>query len=213
MGTSGAKPGIPQNEQARNSFYWRGMLDSAGEEWHSITVARELPSRAKDSEYNVTDGKMFVFIVDPKAPCLSVSASGDAQFYTTPPKFYFLPQIHSQTTYILPRKGAVNVRLRDLDGRSISYRITQKGKEPATFINSEAGDITLPDDKFSEGESTLEYYSSDPKNTASRKIVKNPPFPVTAKAMAACCGAMAPCLKLSDGTSASIPTSRVHGRE
>ncbi len=187
VGTVGPKPGIAINESTRLQYYWRGVLDSAGEEWHTITVANDTGLLNSDAEYNVTDGKMFLFVVNPNAPALSVHATGDAQFYTTPPKFYFLPRVHDQTTYILPRTGDVTFRLRDLYGENVHYRIIREGQPLPDFTDAQSNDVSLTSGAFADGSSVLEFYA-DPAFVRKRTIVKNPPFPAPESPTETLCG-------------------------
>jgi hypothetical protein len=116
---------------------------------------------------------MFLFVVNPKTPCLTVRVTGNAQFYTTPPKFYHLPKIHDQTTYILPRTGTVTFELRDINGNDVRYRING-----GSWVDAEANFVTLDDTDFNDGSNTLEYfYEGNEDVVKTRPIIKNPGFP------------------------------------
>ncbi|MEK7412108.1 MAG: sigma-70 family RNA polymerase sigma factor [Planctomycetota bacterium] len=165
IGSVGLQPGAVPGP----NFYYRGQLDAYGDEWHSLTVADDDSSfqGAHYTHKHSSDGKVFLFVVDPKTPCLSVRALTDqAQFYTTPAKTYFLPRIHEQTTYIA---NDVELQLHNLcNERTIFYRIDQ----------GEAQNYQAPlrSESFSDGAHVLEYWiDGGPHRT--RAVVKNPVSP------------------------------------
>ena len=124
------------------------------------------------------DGKTVLLIVDPKAPALTVRATGDGQFYTTPPKAYFTPKICDQTTFFSVGKGTVNFEIRDLFGKNVFYRVGGKGD----FINARSSAVTLAGSLFAPGTNTLQYYyNGNEKYTKTRIVVKNPSFPSAAE--------------------------------
>lgn len=155
------------------STYHRGMLDMIGDEWHTIAVGHDdsqiMPKQK--AEQQASDGKEFIFVVNPKTPAMSVRSSGNAQFYTTPPRQYGIPKIHAQTTYIQPGSGGVTFTLRDLAGGDVAYRIN--GGSWTT-----APEAVIADRAFKDGSNTLEYRcASSPDRIRTRTVVRNPPHP------------------------------------
>lgn len=156
----------------KSGFYHYGLLDSCGDEWHTIQVADDdWNATPTDVEWRASDGRVLHFIVNPKAPALTIRASGNAQFYTTPPKTYHVPKIFDQTSYILPQSGEVTFELKDLFGNTVFYRINggswQSDKNPR-----------IGDHAFRDGENLLEYYYEGREtNKRTRRVVKNPAFP------------------------------------
>jgi hypothetical protein len=159
--------------------YQRGIVDDFGDEWHVIAVGDDDMSHEPNakSELQSSDGKIFTFVVNPKAPAISVRATGNAQFYTTPPKAHLVGKIHPQTTYIQPGSGGVTFELRDIFGRPISYRING-----GSWVNVGANTITLSHSDFTNGTNSLEYRSAGFEgNARTRTIVKNPLHPSLAE--------------------------------
>lgn len=172
----------------KTAHYWRGVVDDFGQEWHSISVADDdtayltslLPGIK--AEFLSSDGKVFLFCTNPSAPTLAVSKTGDAQFYTTPPKVYFVPKIHTPTTYILPRTGSISVTLQSLGGENVFYRIVPSLSSGDDFIATDAASVTIPDSAFSDGAQFLEYYfAGSPAGKRHRVIHKNPTHPSLAE--------------------------------
>lgn len=173
VGTTGPKPGIELTESTKNFYYYRGSLDIFGGEWHSISVANDISEYSSDKEYNVVDGKFFVFLVNPQAPCFTVETTGEAQFYTTPPKHYFLPKIFDQVTYVYDKKGGVTISLTELNGKNVVYRING-----GTVVQTGKTQVSISSSLFKEGENVLEFYSEGQEEAKRvRKIIKNPDFP------------------------------------
>ncbi len=175
VGTTGPKPATAITNWG--SYYYRGVLDSVGDEWHTIAFADD------DSELDIlsgtgteqmaSDGKEIYFVVNPKTPCLTVRATGNGQFYTTVPKNYFIPKIHNQTTYFNAGTGTVTFELKALSGVNVFYRING-----GSWI--EVNNPTLTQDDFSAGTNTLEYYyAGNASYIKTRVIIKNPDFPST----------------------------------
>ena len=158
--------------ESKSSYFHYGHRDPFGDEWHSIQVADDDWSiTSTDTEWRASDGKIILFVVDPKTPVLKITASGNAQFYTTPPKAYFIPKIHSQTTYFIPREGSISFSLHDIFGEKVFYRVNGGNWTEGT-------NPLLTSDMFPDGESTLEYYVAGKElYKKTRRIVKNPAFP------------------------------------
>ncbi|MEK7412713.1 MAG: hypothetical protein AAB263_05275 [Planctomycetota bacterium] len=162
--------GIPYAN--RTEHYQYGQLDQFGDEWHSIAVADDDTDWIKiHPDWYNGEGKSFLFVVNPKTPCLTVRATGNGQFYTTPPKAYFIPKINAQTTYFSPGTGTVTFDLRDINGNSVHYRING-----GAWV--EAQNPILNQSNFNDGTNTLEYYyTGNIAHTKTRIIEKNPTFP------------------------------------
>ncbi|MEK7413353.1 MAG: hypothetical protein AAB263_08545 [Planctomycetota bacterium] len=115
-----------------DDFYWRGFRDECGDEWHIITVGDDdqfVPDRAKIIKYGLydawsSDGRVWLFVVDPKTPAISFLAGDKAQYYTTPAKTYFVPKIHQQTTYL---SAGVSIALTNLTDpqQAMQWRIDE----------------------------------------------------------------------------------------
>jgi hypothetical protein len=169
VGTTGPTPGYAIADWGH--YYWRGILDSIGDEWHVLTVADYDGDFVSNSEYKSSDGKVILFVVNPKTPCLTITTTGNAQFYTTPPKIYFIPKIHSQTTYFAAGTGTISFSLKDINGNDVYYRING-----GTW--SHARNPILSASDFTAGSNTLEYYyAGNATYTKKRIIVKDPSFP------------------------------------
>lgn len=175
VGTTGPKPGVAISDYV--NYYTRGVLDSVGDEWHVMQVADDSRAFAayagtskSDIEFQCDDGKLIDFVVNPKTPCLTIRATGNAQFYTTPPKHYFVPHIFDQTTYFSVGTGTVTFELHDLYGSDSYYRINGGSW-------SHGSDVTLSDTDFSTGSNTLTYYDAgNPTYVKTRTIIKNPGY-------------------------------------
>jgi len=157
------------------AYYHYGVRDSAGDEWHSLQIGDDdYDSYPTDREiYWASDGKEQLFVVNPKTPCITVTRTGNSQFYTTPAKVYFIPKIYDQTTYIQPGTGSVSIKLTNINGGTVEYRING-----GAWINNSTAMVTLTDSAFDAGSNTLQCrYASTPDVVRTRKIVKNPPFP------------------------------------
>lgn len=166
----------------KSAYYYRGILDSVGDEWHVLSYAdddRAFLSLAIPISYEwSSDGKYVLLVVNPKTPCFTARATGAGQFYTTPPKAYFTPNVVSQTTYIdAGVGGTVTIELRDINGNNVFYRING-----GSFTDAGAATVTLDQDDFSAGSNTLEYYyAGNAAYTKTRVVVKNPTHPSLAE--------------------------------
>ncbi len=171
VGTTGARPGFAQNDA---NFYWRGLVDSVGDEWHVLMYAdddQSLGSIYDDSW--ASDGKWTLLVVNPKTPALTVRKSGNAQFYTTPAWTYWVPKIHDQTTYIDAGSGTVSFEIHDIYGHNVFYRINN-----GNFINAGSSTAILTQNNFNTGINTLQYYyAGNESYVRTRKVVKNPTHP------------------------------------
>jgi len=175
------------------SSYYRGILDSVGDEWHTLAYADDdreflwgdgaspiytVNGIFVDQAFYASDGKTVLLVVDPITPCFTARVTGTGQFYTTPPKVYFNPKIYDQTTYIAPgSSGTVTIELRNIYGTNISYRING-----GSTVAVGAATVTLSDSDFSAGSNSLEYwYDSTPSVKRTRTVVKNPTHPSLAE--------------------------------
>lgn len=169
VGTTGDN-GVAQTLENKLTRYHRGMLDSVGDEWHTLTVADDDSAVTANNEFKSSDGKIWYFVVNPKTPCLTWRTSGSGQFYTSPPKTYFIPKIYDQTTYF---SGTVTCEIRDINGNHVFYRING-----GNFIDAGRNHVTLDQNVFTIGNNTLEYYyAGNAAHTKTRKVVKNPAYP------------------------------------
>ncbi len=172
VGTTGPSPNIQLQRTTKNSYYFRGIVDSVGDEWHTITVADDdWKITSADTEWRASDGRVFNFVVNPKTPCITAHSTLGGQFYTTPAKTYFIPKINIQTTYISAGSGTVTLELADLYGRPVKYRINNGGwKQGSSPILSQTD--------FKNGTNLLECSSiGNEAFVKSRIVVKNPPYP------------------------------------
>jgi len=174
VGSTGSGGTSPLNNTNRTSFYGKGVLDSVGDEWHTLTVADDDTGYGSiDPTFACSDGKIYYFVVNPKTPCMTVRATGNAEFYTTPPKKYFIPKIYDQTTYFHANTGTVTFEIHDLYGNNVFYRING-----GSFTNAGTDNITLDQDDFLTGTNTLEYYyDGNAAYTKTRIVVKDPTHP------------------------------------
>lgn len=163
---------LTSTQASRKSYFHYGHLDTVGDEVHVIHVGHDDSAfLTNDTNFQASDGKSHIFITNPKTAAIQVRATGNAQFYTTPLKKYFIPRIHNQTTYILPRTGTIEVELKDLFGADVHYRIN--GGPWVTHANP-----VLTASAFSDGSNTLEWYVTGNESfVKSRTIVKNPTWP------------------------------------
>jgi hypothetical protein len=163
----------------QTTYYHKGIADSVGDEWHTLTVADDDIAVTSNAEFRSSDGKVFTFVVNPKTPCLTWRASGNGQFYTTPAKVYFQPYIYSQTTYFDPRAGGVSVEIRDINGNKVFYRIVTDPNDTTTrYTDAGSASTTLDQSKFATGKSYLQYYYLGREaNKKTRVVVKSPGYP------------------------------------
>lgn len=180
VGTTGGTTGWSNssdmsNQHSSTGFYWRGLVDSFGDEWHILTYADDDSTLGNPSDDAcVSDGKSVYIVVNPKTPCLTVRASGSGQFYTTPPHVYLTPKIHQpQTTYFIGDVGAeVTFELRDIYQNPIIYRIN------SGFWQTGASSVMLSYSDFNIGQNILDYYYfGNQTYTKSRILFRNPTFP------------------------------------
>lgn len=154
------------------TYYWRGIEDSIGDEWHVLTVA-DYDSFVTDAEGKASDGHVILLCVDPLAPVIAVAAAGDAQFYTTPAKVYFVPKIHEQTTYFAAGTGTISITLTNIStAADVQYRING-----GSWVDAGGVTVTLDQDDFSEGSNTLEMRYEGSAVVRTRTVVKNPTHP------------------------------------
>lgn len=168
VGTTGGNGVTPTSS---SSFYWRGMVDSAGDEWHVLAYADD--DQALGSIYDdswSSDGKYVLLCVNPTTPAMTLRTGGTGQFYTTPAWTYWTHKIHDQTTYF---QGTCTFELKNIYGGNISYKING-----GSTVNVGAATVTLSEASFSNGSNTLEYwYTSTPSAVRTRTVVENPKHP------------------------------------
>lgn len=186
VGTTGSNGGTITS---KSSYFYRGILDTAnvtgtGDEWHGLSYADDdneflrLSVNFVDQKFYASDARTTLLVVNPKTPCFTARATGTGQFYTTPPKAYWTPNIVAQTSYISPgTSGTVTIELRDINGNNVFYRING-----GSYTNAGASTVTLTDSQFSSGSNTLEYYyAGNAAFTKTRIVVKNPTHPSLAE--------------------------------
>lgn len=167
----------------KSAHYQYGQRDGCGDEWHALQIADDDHANLatggltkEREEFMCSDGRYHLLVVDPRTPAMTVRATGDAQFYTTPAKTYYLPRIHEQTTSILPRSGTVAFELRDLDGGAVEWRIDDGPWRSAVAP-------MLVDADFPAGSSMLAYRkASRPDILRTRRVVKDPAHPSATEA-------------------------------
>lgn len=166
LGTTGAKPGA--SIQDRYEYYRRGLLDSFGDEWHTLSYADDdVWQQTHYIEVDASDGKTALFVVNPKAALIYFEAKSEgAQFYTTPAKTNFIPVIHPQTTYLTDGVDINFVNI--MNSKPVYYRL-----DDGNFIRYKN---PLSSSQLAEGAHTLEYYYNS-KQHKTRRIVKNPSYP------------------------------------
>jgi len=173
VGTTGDN-GVTPNSANRDLYYWRGKFDVVGDEWHTLVAFDDdshfVDTRPGSTEDESSDGALHWLVVNPIAPSIKVEASGDAEFYTTPPQAYFTPYIHGQTTYFKANTGSIAITLKALGGETVYYRINGGSW-------SSGSSHTLDESDFSDGSNTLDFYYGDIADMKTRKVVKNPGFP------------------------------------
>ncbi|HYG22151.1 MAG TPA: hypothetical protein VEH04_05150 [Verrucomicrobiae bacterium] len=170
--------------KSKGGTYFRGLLDSFGDEWHTLAYADDdraflwaryvATSNFVDQAWYASDGKTVQLVVNPKTPCLTMRATGTGQFYTTPPKAYWTPKLVPQITYLSAgTDGAVSIELRDIYGNEVFYRIN--GGE---FQGAKGNSVVISHTEFSRGTNTLDYYYAGKQAfTKTRIVVKDPEFP------------------------------------
>ncbi len=124
VGSTGPLPGGDITDPA--TFYWRGMVDSVGDEWHILAVGDDDDAFQSAESYKASDGKIYTFVVNPTTPaCQIIPNDSEAQFYTTPPKTYWVPVIRDQTSYLL---GDCDIELAALGGAAVQYSMVVEGQ-------------------------------------------------------------------------------------
>lgn len=176
-GTGATLPFIASNKL---TYFHKGMLDSVGDEWHTITVADDGTALTGISdEFSASDSKITLFVVNPKTPCVIWRVTGNGQFYTTPAKTHLVPFIYDQTTYFAARSGSVTCEIRDIYGNNVFYRIVADPNDALTaYTNAGASHVTLDQDDFATGTRYLQYYyAGNAAYKKTRVVVKDPPYP------------------------------------
>lgn len=163
----------------RGEFFWRGIVDLHGDEWHTLTFGDDdslWRSKEECTEFGdrlASDGGNQQLILNPKTPGLTLTNITDtAQWYTTPPKVYFVPRIYSQTTYLTDgvEISFVNIMTDD----PVLYRLNT-----SSWVQFDA-DRPLLSSALPYGRTTLQCYY-DKQFVRNRTLVKNPPHPSAAE--------------------------------
>lgn len=174
VGNTGARPGAALTAANRTTYYWRGIAGADGNEYHTITSASDNnnnPGVSTNPEYRASDGKIRVFVVNPKTPCLQITVTGNAQFHTSAIKAYYQPKVYTnqQTEFFDLLGGTISFAMVDLYGTPCHYRIN--GGTWTTYSTP------LTSSSFSTGSNTLDYYDDGFGSTSvfkTRVVLKNP---------------------------------------
>jgi hypothetical protein len=170
-GPYGTKPQFTTNR------FCYGMLDAFSNEWHVLTywdndnplLAYE--GAATGARGQGSDGYCVPVCVNPLTPIIQLSASGAAQYYTTPLKTYFIPKIWDRTTYLTT---GVQINFVNLtNGSAVQYRVD--GGVWQTYAGTSLASELL----FSGSNTThlLEAKCGASGTVLERTIVFNPSFP------------------------------------
>jgi hypothetical protein len=113
--------GQPLYDDARIHY---GMLDSVGDEWHTLTFWDDDPHTNCDvdgRDDGSSDGKIIHLVLDPTTPAISLRAPAGEEYYTTPPKTYYTPHVFDQTTYLT---AGVEIALHNVtNADDVYYRV------------------------------------------------------------------------------------------
>jgi hypothetical protein len=179
VGTVGSN-GVTLTKATAATHYWRGITGEDGNEYHTMQLGTDNslnPIVSTDSEFKASDGKVLIFVVNPKTPCLTIRATGNGQFHTTALKQYWVPRVVNQETYFAAGSGSVTFELRDINGNDVFYRING-GSWVNVPSSTPVGTPTLTHANFNDGINTLEYYyAGNQAYTKTRVVVKNPDYP------------------------------------
>jgi len=179
LGSTGPSSPIPPYPASKTeTFYFRGLLDEFGDQWHIITVGDDDSWQGGFYDHWSSDGKIFRFVVNPVTPAINFSKlNADARWYTTPAKAYFVPKLHSQTTYLT---GGIAFELVNItDGQPVLYRIDETdGSTWHTYSSAvDVGALSLSNDTVY----TLRYKIGSTGPQKVRKLHYNPAFPSDAE--------------------------------
>ncbi len=111
--------------EGRGTSYHMGIPDAFGDTWHVLTYWDDEGGGTKiGQENNSNDGKIVLLVLDPVTPALRLIKQADnSEYYTTPPKQYYIPKIFPQTTYLT---SGVVIELTNLGGANpVFYRVDE----------------------------------------------------------------------------------------
>lgn len=171
VGSVGPEPGISVLDSA--NYFWRGQSDSFGDEWHTLTIWDDdsaVQGINSSTEFKASDGFTMTFVVDPKHPVFSVNPGPSCQFFTSRPKAYFVPNIGTQTTYIL---GEAEIVIADLYGREIVASIVGSSKT----YSSATGRLVIATSELKTGSNKIQFSLKGSNVKKIREVVMNPDFP------------------------------------
>lgn len=157
-------------------------IASAWGEAHLLSVADDdaLARPTADSEWKASDGRLWIFVLNPVVPALLWSASGGGKFQRTPFKNYYLPVTHDEReTRFAPKTGAVSCEIVNIMGGDVHYRIVTDRDDAVTpYTDAGADRVILTDDDFDDGLSYLQcYYAGQEGNIRTERVRKNPAHP------------------------------------
>jgi hypothetical protein len=168
------------NIKDSGAYYGYGVIGPSGDEWHTFNWGdddwSELLSKPRPNNL-ASDGALVWMVVNPLTPAMTITTTGDAEFYTRPPKAFNIPNIVEQMTVIDANSGSVNFKIKDINGNNIFYRIVSDRDDVGTAYTSVGADqVILDDADFSTGTQFLQYYYN-PSNVKTREVIKNPTYP------------------------------------
>lgn len=167
----------------RENYYYRGIIDPFGDEWHVFTFADDDeflyenpdgPWYSSHWEKVTSDGKILFFVVNPKTPCIRFEVEENGQFYTTPPKAYWIPVVHEQTTYLTDNVDIVLTNI--MSSASCYYRFYQGNPSGSYILYTPTAMRQSLNALTDDTPYVLEYYYQ-PSVTKRRMIIKNPSYP------------------------------------
>jgi hypothetical protein len=187
VGSLGPVPGVTPNNTtcSDGTFYWRGVQDAFNDEWHVVAVADDdagvSASLLKGAGGPVNtvwqgDGKVYYFVIAPSTPSISIiPRDTPSQFYTTPAKVYFVPKIHTQTTFV---SGKCNLEIAALGDAKCRYSLVPLGEAASWQDYADPIDLaTLAADTKYE----LSYRIGESGPIKTRLLHYNPAFPSDAE--------------------------------
>ncbi len=153
-----------------DDFHW-GVVDAFGDEWHVLSfwdVDPENSAGERDDQTN--DGKLVHLVVNPVTPAITFDATGGEEYYTTPPKLYYTPFVHSQRTVLT---AGVEIRLWNItDDAQIHFQVDDGPVQ--TY-----GGMLLASELFGEGDRVydLTYWLGDNGAPKLRQVHYEPAQP------------------------------------
>lgn len=179
LGSTGPVPGTTRGLDAASlrTHWYRGLLDPSGNEWHILTVGTdqsplmetgEIVNRPSNMRATGRDGKIHYFVVNPETPAIWFEkTTPEAEWYTTPAKAYFIPQVHQQTSYVT---DGVSIHLANVLSAASKVQYRLNGGPTVVYTDP------IPAAALQAGPNRLEFFS-DKEKVATRTIIRNPGYP------------------------------------